>query len=465
MLTRNRSSVLLIDDDHDMRWAMRNILVDAGFDVLEAHAGEPGLDLASRHPPDAVVLDMRMSGMGGEEVLRRLLQRDRRLPIVIATAYGTIAGAINAMKEGAFEYLTKPFRNDQFVDAVKRAIARRMAFHKPNTEDLRADVFGLMGGSSAIQKLADEIEAVARSDYSVIVQGETGSGKEIVAQSLHRHSGRAAKPFVVIDCGAIAESLINSEFFGHEKGAFTGAAARHHGCFEAAAKGGTIFLDEIGNLSTAGQKALLRALEARTIHRVGGSEQISLDVRVIAATNDALKERSESGDFREDLYYRLAEYVVSVPPLRARPEDIPFLAGRFLGQARECLGHPPIEIEPKALELLQAHDWPGNVRELRNVMRRAALTSSDVVSAAHIADRFYRAPTPPAQTTPMAPAAMPLRDQMRCHVRAVERDAVLDALNRANGNKAEAARLLGVDYKTYRLKLKRFEGERGEIRQ
>ncbi|MDJ0447533.1 sigma-54 dependent transcriptional regulator [Methylocystis sp. JR02] len=464
MLTRNRSSVLLIDDDHDMRWAMRSILVDAGFDVMEAQAGEPGLELASRHPPDAVVLDMRMSGIGGEEVLRRLLQRDRRLPIVIATAYGTITGAINAIKEGAFEYLTKPFRNDQFVDVVKRAVARRAAIHKQSAENVRADIFGLMGKSAAIQKLADEIEAVARSDYSVVVQGETGSGKEIVAQSLHRHSGRVAKPFIIVDCGAIAESLINSEFFGHEKGAFTGAAARHCGCFEAAAKGGTIFLDEIGNLSIAGQKALLRALEARTIHRVGGSEQISLDVRVIAATNDALKERAEAGDFREDLYYRLAEYVISVPPLRARPEDVPFLAERFLVQARDCLGQAPIDIDAKALELLQAHHWPGNVRELRNVMRRAALTSADAVSPAHIADRLNRAPLPPSQTQ-MAAAAAPLRDQMRCQVRAVERDAVLDALNRAKGNKAEAARLLGVDYKTYRLKLKRLEGEGGDIRQ
>lgn len=458
MFAQNRSLVLLIDDDQDMLWAMRNILVGAGFDIAEAQAGEPGLELAARQTPDAVVLDMRMSGIGGEEVLHRLLKRDRDLPVVIATAYGDIAGAISAIKGGAFEYLTKPFCNERLVDAVRRAVSWRRSLRAAPAANLRAAVTAAMGKSAAIQKLVDEMEAVVFSGYSVVIQGETVSGKEVVARSMHQHGQRAAKPFVVVDCGAVAESLVNSEFFGHEKGAFTGAVGRQRGWFEAAANQGTIFLDEIGNLVPSGQTALLRTLEERVIHRVGSREPIKIDVRVLAATNDDLKWRSKSGAFREDLYFRLAEYVITVPPLRSRTEDIAFLAGRFLAQARECLGRPPVDIAPDALDLLREYRWPGNVRELRNVMRRVALVSSDMIAAAHVVDGIGGDMTPAKEPEQFERATTSLRDQIRRQVNAVERDAVFDALDRAKGNKAEAARLLGVDYKTYRMKLKKLKG-------
>lgn len=449
-----RATVLLIDDDQDMRWAMRNILADAGFNVAEAEAGRPGLEIATCRTLDTVLLDMQMPDIGGDGVLRRLQRLDKGLPVIIVTAYGSINGAVAAHRDGAFEYITKPFCNKHLVNTVQRAVARRGDARAPPVTGIRATVTAAMGRGPAILSLVDQIEAVAETDYSVVIQGETGAGKEVVARSLHRYSRRASQPLVVVDCGAIAETLTDSELFGHEKGAYTGAIGRHRGWFEVAANGGTIFLDEIGNLSMPGQKALLRTLEERTIHRVGGTEAIELDVRIVAASNDKLEDRAKAGDFREDLFFRLSEYVITVPPLRARPEDIAFLARRFLTLARESLGRPPADIAPAALDLLRAYRWPGNVRELRNVMRRAALIASDMIAPKHLTDSLGQIVAPPISFPGTPTSASSLRHKVQGHVRAIERDAVLGALEQARGNKAEAARLLGIDYKTYRTKLK-----------
>ncbi len=448
---RQQGTVLVIDDDQNIRWVMRNVLSDAGFDVAEAEGGGIGLEVAARRRPHTVLLDMRMPDLGGDEVLKRLRLFDPDLPVIIVTAHGSISSAVSVTREGAFDFITKPFRNEHLVETVRRAIARRAVAHCG--AGARAAVTAIMGQGASIQRLADQIEAVVSTDYSVVIYGETGAGKEVVARALHQHGRRSAHPLVVVDCGAIAESLIDSEFFGHEKGAYTSADARRHGCFEVAACGGTIFLDEIGNLPLNGQKALLRTLEERTIRRLGGTETIRLDLRVIAATNDDLQERAEAGGFREDLLFRLAEYVVTVPPLRSRPEDIPFLARRFLTQAREALRRAPVEIAPAALDLLSAYRWPGNVRELRNVMRRAALTASRTITADNLADHLGdgAAPATPGQK-PLGSAS--LRDRLRIQLQAIEREAVVAALDQAGGNKAEAARLLGIDYKTYRTKLK-----------
>jgi len=449
MLTRPKQLVLLIDHDQDIRCNLRDILIQAGFEAAEADAGGVGLELASRRAPDAVLLDMWLPDIGGDEVLRRLRRLDPGLPIIVVTAHGTISGAVSAIRDGAFEYVAKPFRNEHLVEIVRRAVAGRRIDKPAAGVSLRASIAATMGQGPSIQSLIDRVEAVVSTDYSVVISGETGAGKEIVARALHEHGPRAHRPLVVIDCGAIAETLTDSEFFGHEKGAYTGAGERRRGWFEAAAKGGTIFLDEIGNLASTGQKALLRTLEERAIRRVGGAEMINLDVRVIAATNDNLKERVKTGGFREDLFFRLAEYVVAVPPLRARPEDISYLARRFLAQAREVLGRPQLEVSPTALDLLRAHQWPGNVRELRNVMRQAALAARDVVLPSHIEESLGGAPV---QNAPAIAAS--LRHRVQEQIRAIERDAVVAALDQARGNKAEAARLLGIDYKTYRTKLK-----------
>ena len=317
---------------------------------------------------------MRMPDLSGAEVLDRLRRFDPDLPVIIVTAHGSLSCAVSVIREGAFDFITKPFRNEHLLETVQRAVARRRVFRP--VIDVREGVTAVMGQGPSVQKLVDQIEAVVSTDYSVVIYGETGAGKEVVAKALHQYGLRSTRPLVIVDCGAVTESLIDSEFFGHEKGAFTGASACHHGYFENAADGGTLFLDEIANLPPKGQKALLRTLEDRTIRRLGGRELIKLDLRVIAATNDDLKMQVKSGGFREDLLYRLNEYVIRVPPLRSRPEDIPFLARRFLTQAQEALRRPPIEISPAAMDVLSTYRWSGNVRELRSVMRRLALTTS-----------------------------------------------------------------------------------------
>lgn len=436
-----------------MRWAMRNILADAGFDVAETDGGGAALELATHLPPAAVLLDMRMPGLSGDVVLRSFRRLDPALPIIVVTAHGSIPGAVSAIRDGAFEYVTKPFRNDDLVETVRRAVKRRSGARTATATGVSAGLTAAMGQGTAIQALAAQIEAVVATPYSVVIGGETGAGKEVVARTLHEHGPRANQPLVVIDCGAIAESLTDNELFGHEKGAFTGAGERRRGCIEAAANGGTIFLDEVGNLAPTGQKALLRTLENRTIRRVGGTELIDLDMRVIAASNEDLKARTRAGGFREDLFFRLAEFVITVPPLRARPEDVPYLAQRFLTQAREVLKQPPVELEPATLDLLCAYRWPGNVRELRNVMRRAALTRSDRIAPRDLADSLgdggSAAPAPKAFN-----GCISLPQRIRGQVHAIERDAIVTALKQAMGNKAKAARLLGIDYKTYRTKLK-----------
>jgi DNA-binding NtrC family response regulator len=279
-----KSKVLIVDDDRDVRWAIRNVLADAGFEVAESDGGGAALQQAATDPPAAVLLDMHMPGVSGDIVLRTLKRLEPRLPIIIVTAHGTIPAAISAIRDGAFEYVTKPFRNDHLVETVRRAVAGACAAQPTISAGVGAGLPAAMGQGPAIQALIADVKAVVSTEYSVLIGGETGSGKEVVARSLHEYGPRAKQPFVVIDCGAIAETLTGSEFFGHEKGAFTGASERHRGYIEEAANGGTIFLDEIGNFSPTGQKALLRTLDNRTLRRVGGKEVIKVDMRVIAAS-------------------------------------------------------------------------------------------------------------------------------------------------------------------------------------
>ncbi len=445
--------VLVVDDDRDMRWAVRNVLSDVGFEVEESDGGGAALEQAAHDPPAVVLLDMYMPGLSGDVVLRSLKRLDPRLPIIVVTAHGTIPAAISAIRDGAFEYVTKPFRNEYLVETVRRAVAS--AAQPAIGEGVGAALAATMGQGPAIQALIADVKAVVSTGYSVVIGGETGSGKEVVARCLHEYGPRAKQPLVVVDCGAISETLTGSEFFGHEKGAFTGASERHRGYIEEAASGGTIFLDEVGNLSSTGQKALLRTLENRTLRRVGGKELIKLDMRVIAASNEDLESDAKADRFRQDLYFRLAEYVITVPPLRARSEDVAYLAQRFLKQARDVLNRPPVEIDSGGLDLLFAYKWPGNVRELRAVMRRAALNSSDRITARDLAGCLNRQSAPPVSTAFIGYA--PLQQRVRDRIHALESDAIVTALKDAMGNKAQAARLLGIDYKTFRTKLKTLE--------
>ena len=316
-------TVLLIDDDKDMRWAMRHILGNAGFSVAEAEAGGPALELASRRTPDTVLLDMQMPGLGGDEVLRRLRRLAPNMPIIVVTGHGTIPGAVSAIQDGAYEYITKPFRNEHLVDTVQRAVNRRATASRATGCGVGTTLTAAMGQSKAVQSLVDQVEAVVSTNYSVLIQGETGTGKEVVARCLHQHSRRASHPLVVVDCGTIAETLINSEFFGHEKGAYTGASALHRGWFEVAAKGGTMFLDEIGNLAPFGEGPAARPRGAQHPSESGAPKRwISTCASSRPATRN-LKELTQTGRFREDLFFRLAEYIITLPPLRSRPETSP----------------------------------------------------------------------------------------------------------------------------------------------
>jgi two-component system nitrogen regulation response regulator GlnG len=451
--------VLIIDDDSDMRWALRTLVAGVGLGVVEASTGIAGIETAERTAPDAVLLDLQLPGLSGEKVLHGLRRQHHHTPIIVITGYGSISGAVEAIKAGAFDYLTKPFNNDAVAAAVKRAIEQHGAAVREPNIGLRNTVTDLMGRSPAIQSMITQMEAVIATDYSVLLCGETGTGKEIVAQALYRYGPRTTRPLVVFDCGSIVEALVESEFFGHERGAYTGAHERRRGRFELAADGGTIFLDEIGNLCAVGQQALLRALEERVIYRVGGTQPIRLDTRVIAATSENLTDDDDDDStFRPDLFYRLSEYSIVVPPLRTRPEDIEYLAHRFLNQTQRVLGTGPQGIAPEALNLLLGYSWPGNVRQLRNVMRRAALTASNLITAENITAGMLRRRPQVAVHAPIhSDGEMPLRDLVGLRVQQVEREAIVRALKAAGGNKAEAARRLGLDYKTLRIKLKAFE--------
>jgi DNA-binding NtrC family response regulator len=451
--------ILVIDDDRDMRWALRTILENIGLTVAEANAGPAGLEIAARGRPAAVLLDMRIPGLSGHEVLTNLRARHPELPIIVITGYGTIQGAVSTIQAGAFDYMLKPFDNDAVISTVKRAIALRCPEPDLPNGNLKETITELMGCSTAIQSLIAQIEAVIDTDYSVVVGGETGTGKEIVAQALHRYGPRKTRPFVVLDCGTISEALVASELFGHERGAYTDAHERRRGRLEVAASGGTIFMDEIGNLCAAGQRALLRALEERVIYRIGSTTPILLDMRLITATNDILVDDDGSGAFRPDLFYRLSEFIIVAPPLRERPEDVEFLARRFLREAQK--GHQVCahEFTPDALDLLQNYPWPGNVRQLRNIVRRISLMASSEVTAVHVKQCM---PQRSSRTTctgshPSTPPPILLRRLVEHQVQKLERDAILDALAQAGGNKAMAARQLGINYKTFRLKLKAIE--------
>ncbi len=465
------STVLIIDDDPDTRWLVSQLCDEAGFHVQEAPDGRRGLEIAKKAipAPDAVLLDMRLPDAAGDEVLQRLKHLDRHLPIIVLTAYGSIPGALNAGRTGAFEYVTKPFQIEQLLAVLKRAVAQGRAARPQSGNGARVELNARMGESAVIGRLIDQVETVIASDYSVLLVGETGTGKELVARILHEHGPRHGKPFIAVDCGALVDGLVDSEFFGHERGAFTGAIERRRGRFELAA-GGTLLLDEIGNLSPVAQRSLLRALETHLVTRVGGGAAIPVDLRVVAATNEPVEERMLSGGFRRDLYFRLAEYTIQLPPLRSRPEDIEPIARRFLAEAANTLSKPQPDITPSALALLRGYDWPGNVRELRNVMRRAALTAHATLTAADVAGSLGRGSlldAPFSSGVNAEAAAEPGRELLsrRLHerIRAVEREALLEALAQARGNKAAAARLFGVDYKTFRTKLKAFlEGPGGE---
>jgi DNA-binding NtrC family response regulator len=449
--------LLVVDDDPAIVRLLRAIFVREGFEVLTAADGEAGLVEAAAGDPQIVIVDLELPAMDGTQVLERLKESNPGLPVVMLTGRDDAKTAVRAMRLGAADYVTKPFDPDEISLVVGRVLAARALVSEVQELRQRAGNGGLdvqMGPGAAVQRIVEQVRMVAATSFSVLILGETGTGKELVAAALHRESERRAKPFVALDCGAIPEALLESELFGHEKGAFSGADRSRAGHFRVA-ENGTMFLDEIGNLPLGLQVKLLRVLESRQMQAVGAAQPTSIDVRFIAATNNDLQARVKEGQFRSDLYFRLAQYTIHLPPLRARPEDIPHLADRFMREASVELRSPVEEIAPDALDLLRSHSWPGNVRELRNVVRQAVLESKELrLDLATIQRSVGAASAPPSEATRSRAPGQSLKAAADHAARAAERQAIGDALRVTRGNKSEAARALKTDFKTLHVKMK-----------
>ena len=368
--------VLILDDDESFRTVLRYNLTQAGYEVMGAEDGHEGLRLLERHPFSVLISDIKMPGMDGMEVLRHAREKRPDLIVIMVTAYGSIEMAVEAMRDGAHDYITKPLNRDELLLTLQRALERKH-LEQENLrlrEELgeRFHVDRIVGDSAPMRQLLESVRKVAATDATVLLTGETGTGKELVARAIHYNSPRRDRPLVVVNCAAIPKDLLESELFGHVKGAFTGAARERDGTF-AAADRGTLFLDEIGTLAYGLQAKLLRVLQDRQVTKVGGEKPFTVDVRIVAATNADLRSAVEEGTFREDLYYRLNVVPLEIPPLRERKEDIPSLAEHFLG---ELSPGKPLAAHPQVLKALTAYPWPGNVRELRNVIERMVIFQS-----------------------------------------------------------------------------------------
>lgn len=464
-----KGRILIVEDEETLRRVLTTLLTGTGYEVLAVPSGEAALERAPACRPDVGLIDLRLSGRDGLETMKAL--REALAPdepvFIMMTAHGTIRSAVDAMKHGALDYITKPFDNDELQLVLERALEKRRlerrveALESQLDQQFRPD--SMIAVSPAMDAVFRMIQRVAPLDTSILITGESGTGKELVARAIHRHSGRSGGPFVPIDCGAIPETLIESTFFGHEKGAFTDARKAARGAFEQA-HGGTLFLDEVGQLSAAAQASLLRVLQEHEVRRVGGERIITVDVRVIAATNRDIRGDVREGRFREDLDWRLNVVGIELPPLRERPEDIPALAEHFVAKHAARLGLPPRPLAPDALSLLLGWHWPGNVRELENAIEHAlALATGHAIVVADLPPRLRGAGAspPPASAPPDGHPAAASRATLpetiaRAQV-ALEERMIRDALRETGGNRTLAADLLGVSRKTLFNKMRELE--------
>lgn len=456
-------TILILDDEPVIRDVLRTVLAKAGFKTREAASAGEGLERLSREPFDLLLLDLMLPDRPGLELLGEVRARWPEMPVVVVTAYSSVESAIAAMREGAFHYLPKPFRNEEVVHVVKQALEKRRLVVENRALKARLgegkDLRELVGRAPVMEKVYETVRQAASARSTILVIGESGTGKELVAKALHRLSPRAAGPFVTVHSGALPPDLLESNLFGHVRGSFTGAVSDKKGLFKVA-DGGTIFFDEIGTVPMETQAKLLRVLQEREFLPVGAVESIRSDVRVIAATNADLPRLVSEGRFREDLYYRLCVITIALPPLRDRKEDIPLLVEALVARAAAENGRPIPSITPGAMKALLDHDWPGNVRELENVLERALVLGHGVIDVEQLPDAVRRSVPRPA-TLPSD--GLDFKDA----VAAYERSLLAAAMNRAGGVQKRAAELLGLKPTTLNEMLKRHgmlrEGRSGEF--
>jgi DNA-binding NtrC family response regulator len=454
-----KTQVLIVDDDPDISMMLAALMKKEGLTHEVANNGEAALKMVPVTMPGMMLVDVKMPGIDGMEVLKRVKEIEPHLPVVLITAYADIPASVAAMRAGAFDYLPKPFNHTEVIQVVRTALAARERRRLAATEVVSADncLRVMMGPSDAISHIIRDVNRVAQSNFSVIIQGETGSGKELVARAVYQLSPRSNAPFIPLDCGAIPETLIESELFGYQKGAFTGAITPKAGKFEAA-HGGTLFLDEIANLPLPAQAKLLRVIQEKAVLRLGATNPVKIDVRLLTASNQPLQGLVQSGQMREDLFFRLNEFTITIPPLRERRDDIPYLAKRFMDITNKELRKNVQRFSEYSLEALLSYNWPGNVRQLRSVIRRAVLLADDIITERHL--DIKRTPVPGLAFTPRIEGTpwqeLSLKEIVHRSVATVEREVLLQALKYTKGNKAKAARLLQIDYKTIHTKMKAF---------
>jgi len=456
-------NILVVDDDSDFRWVINHILTAQGYGVIEAKDGKETLKILEKTIPNLILLDHQMPGETGLQVTSKIKKSLPEIPIIMITAHADVKSAVKALKIGVYDYITKPVDNNDLIFTIKRALEKdELAKEVENLKKIlknRIFLHELMGNSYPVSKMVDLVEKVAPSPYTVLIEGESGTGKELVARAIHDLSNVKKGPFVAVDCGAIPETLIESELFGYMRGAFTGAHADKLGQFELA-EGGTIFLDEVGNLSYPAQQKLLRAMQERHVQRLGAKKSIPVNVRIIAATNTSLEEDIEKGIFRSDLYYRLNEFSIKVPSLRERKDDIPYLAKKFIYEAiielkKNCLG-----FSKEAYRDLIAYHWPGNVRELRNIVRQATLLcdKNAFVKPEHLMFDIDitqgRSEMNPYLHTQILGNKGSLKETIKHYTDEIEKNMINKTLKESKGNKSKAARKLGIDYKTLLRKIK-----------